>query len=178
MTETETAQPSRAGIRSKFAFATLIVVGLASTVSQFIAAEALGIIEHLEWSFSAGGLLAIIGAIHMAVVCHSWAFWRKWVWVWVCATALPAFLGVNLASQSLIRDVESPYDTEIVVSEECLALHAQLEALARQIDEDAQLGPGDPFYSLVQANRRSHPDGRTTSEHEYDDLQTQYSASC
>lgn len=178
MTETETAQPVSAGTRSKFAFATLIVVGLTSTVAQFIAAHSLGVAEQFDWRVSTGGLVAVIGAIHMAVACRSWAFWRKWVWVWVGATALLAFLGMNLASQSLIRDGEAPGDTEIVVSQECLDMHAQLEALAGQIDEDSQLEPGDPFYELDQADRRSDPDGRTIFEHQYDELRTQYSAYC
>lgn len=82
----------------KFAAATLLVIGMASTVSQIMAVASLG--EAVSWEFSNGGLVALVGAIYMWVKCRSWEFWKKWIWVWIGITVVLAFATINLMFQS------------------------------------------------------------------------------
>ncbi len=85
----------------KYATATLLAVGLTSTVAQFVAAASLGITQYFEWEASSGGLIALLGSIYMWAKCPNWEFWKRWIWLWVGPTVILAFITINLASQTL-----------------------------------------------------------------------------
>jgi hypothetical protein len=92
--------------RGKFAAWTLFVIGLASTVSQFLAAAWLGVADSFEWRLSTGGLVALAGSWYMWVKCDDWDSWRRKIWIWVGATAVIAFVGMYFANVS--SDVAAP----------------------------------------------------------------------
>lgn len=77
--------------KTRYVVATLLVLGLTSTLVQVATAASLGLsLQYDRWS--TGGLLAFVGAIYMGVKCKTWEDWKRKIWIWVVLTALVALV--------------------------------------------------------------------------------------
>lgn len=91
-------EPVRRKYDSRFGVATLLTAGSVSTVAEFLAAVSLGISDDFVWGLSTGGGFAIAGGFQMWVMCPDWAYWRRWVWLWVILAVFASFLITNLSA--------------------------------------------------------------------------------
>lgn len=134
---------TRKGTGFKFAAATLAVLGITSTLAQYLSFASLGHLHEVEPQVSTGGLFALIAAIVMWVSCRSWSSWKKWIWPWVAIGAVLAFVVANLNVQVWQEETrlaeQRVIDAQTAADEEAERKAAQMcEQLYYEIQDKAE----------------------------------------
>lgn len=145
---------ARKGSGFRFATATLAVLGITSTLAQYLSLASLGHLQEVEPQVSTGGLFALIAAIVMWVKCPSWSSWKKWIWPLVAIGAVLAIVAVNLnvqvwqeetriAEQRAIDEAKDEAEAERQATLACDQLYDQIQDTAERNAEYAEAGVVD-----------------------------------
>ena len=128
----EGTAPARPRRGHRFAGATLIAVGAATTLSAYLAAATLGAPTPATIEWSTGGAFAIIAALTMWARCRSWRSWAAWVWLPVAIASTITFTTMNLAVSDA-RNAGALH--EVLQPQPCGGISAELSAVERDYDE-------------------------------------------
>lgn len=102
------------GGRRWFVGATLLLLGVVSTATQYVTAAAFGlpIFSTTGRVWSTGGLVAVVASVYMGVKCRSWADFRRRIGVWMGLTVILA-----VGAVALIAGFNNAYSITVVDQE-------------------------------------------------------------